>query len=226
MGYDAACSLEIDGRTLRGTAHLEHKEIVFRGDTRLVIPLQEVRGVQARDGALTVRFADRMAVLRIGDSAEKWAARIANPPSRLEKLGVKAGMRVAVIDVDDALLGRELESRDVSVARGTRTRDLDMVFCGVRSRDDLARLESLKDRIKPSGAIWVVRVKGPSATVTESDSMAAGKRAGLVDVKVVSFSETHTAEKYVIPVEKRAPVVRSASPSPRTRGSATSRGRR
>ncbi len=33
--------------------------------------------------------------------------------------------------------------------------------------------------------------------------MAAGKRAGLVDVKVVSFSDTHTAEKFVIPVAKR-----------------------
>ena len=33
--------------------------------------------------------------------------------------------------------------------------------------------------------------------------MAAGKRAGLVDVKVVSFSETVTAEKFVIPVARR-----------------------
>jgi hypothetical protein len=33
--------------------------------------------------------------------------------------------------------------------------------------------------------------------------MAAGKTAGLVDVKVVSFSETHTAEKFVIPRRDR-----------------------
>ena len=33
--------------------------------------------------------------------------------------------------------------------------------------------------------------------------MAAGKAAGLVDVKVVAFSATHTAEKFVIPVAKR-----------------------
>jgi hypothetical protein len=226
MGYDAACSLELDGHSFRGTARLEHKEIVFRGETRLVIPLQEVRGVQARDGALVVRFAGRTAVLRIGAGADKWAARIANPPSRLEKLGVKAGMQVAVIDVDDNLLVRELRSREVSIARDADARELDMVFFGVRSRDDLAHLEMLKRQIKPSGAIWLVRVKGPSATVTESESMAAGKGVGLVDVKVVSFSETHTAEKYVIPVATRAPAARSASPSPRTRGSASSRGRR
>ena len=226
MGYDAACSLEIDGQTFRGTARLEHKEIVFRGESRLVIPLHEVRGVQARDGALVVRFGGRTAVLRMGTDAEKWASRIASPPSRLEKLGVKAGMQVAVIDVDDDLLTRELRSREVSVVRASDARELDMVFFGVRTGDDLARLVTLKDQIKSSGAIWLVRVKGPSATVSEAESMAAGKRAELVDVKVVSFSETHTAEKYVIPVQKRAPAARSASPSPRTRGSVSSRGRR
>lgn len=35
--------------------------------------------------------------------------------------------------------------------------------------------------------------------------MAAGKAAGLVDVKVVSFSATHTAETFVIPVSARRP---------------------
>jgi hypothetical protein len=34
--------------------------------------------------------------------------------------------------------------------------------------------------------------------------MKAGKDAGLVDVKVVRFSDTHTAEKFVIPVTARA----------------------
>jgi hypothetical protein len=33
--------------------------------------------------------------------------------------------------------------------------------------------------------------------------MEGGKLAGLVDVKVVGFSETHTAEKFVIPVANR-----------------------
>jgi hypothetical protein len=33
--------------------------------------------------------------------------------------------------------------------------------------------------------------------------MKAGKAAGLVDVKVVRFSDTHTAEKFVVPVNMR-----------------------
>ena len=33
--------------------------------------------------------------------------------------------------------------------------------------------------------------------------LAAGRKAGLKDVKVVGFSPTHTALKFVIPVENR-----------------------
>ncbi len=57
---------------------------------------------------------------------------------------------------------------------------------------------NLKKSLKPDGALWVIRPKG-SAAISESEVMSAGKRAGLVDVKVVSFSATHTAEKFVIP---------------------------
>ena len=56
--------------------------------------------------------------------------------------------------------------------------------------------------LKRDGAIWVIRPKG-HADISERDVMKAGKTAGLVDVKVVRFSETHTAEKFVIPVARR-----------------------
>jgi hypothetical protein len=51
--------------------------------------------------------------------------------------------------------------------------------------------------------IWTLRPKG-SRDLTESEMMRAGKDAGLVDVKVVSFSDTLTAEKFVVPVARRA----------------------
>jgi len=39
--------------------------------------------------------------------------------------------------------------------------------------------------------------------ITEVDVISAGRATGLKDVKVVGFSATHTALKFVIPVEKR-----------------------
>ena len=54
-----------------------------------------------------------------------------------------------------------------------------------------------------NGVLWTLRPKG-SPDLKESEMMEAGKAAGLVDVKVVAFSDVLTAEKFVIPVAARA----------------------
>ena len=205
MGYDASCTLTFEGKTTRGTAWLEHKDLVFRGPTRLSIPLASITSATARDGTLLVKFGGSRAEFAIGDAAEKWAKRITNPPSRLDKLGLKESMTVAAISIDDAGFLDEAAGRVAKVTRSLpRTpRGLDIIFYGAEHRDALGRLEALSKLIKADGAIWVVRPKGRKE-ITEAETMAAGKRAGLVDVKVVSFSDSHTAEKFVIPVARRS----------------------
>ena len=204
MGYDAACTLTSDGKKSRGTAWLEQKELVFRGPTRLAIPLKSITSATARDGTLHVAFGERTAAFAIGDAAAKWAARITNPPSRADKLGIKTGMAIVVLGVDDDVLAKEIAERGSTVVSGgaRSTKPADLIFFGAHHRDALAKLADLKKRLQPAGALWIVRPKG-RAEITEAETMAAGKRAGLVDVKVVSFSDTHTAEKFVIPVAKR-----------------------
>jgi hypothetical protein len=223
MGYDATCTIRIDEECAQGTAWLEHKDLVFRGPFTLAIPLKDIREATARDGTLHVRYGTKRVGLTIGRAAEKWAERITSPPSRLAKLGVKQGMKLCVVGVDDASFAAELESLGVSWSeRLPRRGTYDAVFLGVETTADLKRLSAVSGTIAPGGAVWVVRRKGRDAPVSERDSMAAGKRAGLVDVKVVSFSDTHSAEKYVIPVAKRAALSRPI-PSPRKRESRPSR---
>jgi hypothetical protein len=65
--------------------------------------------------------------------------------------------------------------------------------------DDLVRLGELREAIKPAGGIWVVSPKGKGAVLKDVEVMAAAREAGLVDNKVVSFSDTHTALRLVIP---------------------------
>jgi hypothetical protein len=204
MGYEATCTLRYDGKTARGTARLEQKELVFRGTVRLAIPLAAISAATARDGTLCVRFGGKAAELAIGSSAEKWAQRITNPPSRLDKLGVKSGMTIAAIGISDNGFLTEVAGRAGKIVRRAPvpTRPADLIFCCVDHREALGQLGALARLIKPDGALWIVRPKGRK-DITEAETMAAGKRAGLVDVKVVSFSDTHTAEKFVIPVAKR-----------------------
>jgi len=204
MGYDVTCTLTFAGKTTPGTALLEHKDLVFRGPVRLAIPLATITKATARAGTLHVEFGGKKAALTIGPAAEKWASRITNPPSRLDKLGLKPGMTVAVVGVPDDGFLAEVAARAGKVSRKAPAtgRPADLIFYGVEHRDALERIASLVALIAPDGAIWIVRPKGRTE-ITEAETMAGGKRAGLVDVKVVSFSETHTAEKFVIPVAKR-----------------------
>jgi hypothetical protein len=202
MGYEARCTLRVGNEVSLGTAILEHQDLIFRGPTRLAIPLETISSAVAGDGALTVRFGRTTAVFDLGPVASRWADRISNPPSRLDKLGVKPGLTAMVIGERHADLVRELKTRGARIVRTAPADGSDLVFYGASRRDMLDRLADVKRSLKPNGALWVIRPKG-SAAITESEVMAAGKNAGLVDVKVVSFSKTHTAEKFVIPRRDR-----------------------
>ena len=202
MGYDAACTLHFDGRTTRGKAFLEQHDLIFRGPLRLAIPLKDITSVVAGDGALTVRFGRRTATFDLGRVADRWASRITNPPSRLDKLGVKTGMGILAAGAVHEDLLEEVASRGARLIRRVQAGASDIIFYGADRREELDRLPQLKRGLKQNGALWIIRPKGSQA-ITESEVMAAGKKAGLVDVKVVSFSPTHTAEKFVIPLNAR-----------------------
>jgi len=135
---------------------------------------------------LTIRFAECLAVFHLGDRAEKWAARIRNPPSRLDKLGVKQGTRVQLIGSRDDDFRGELNERGAIISRSKP----ELVFLRVEKREDLVRLDGLGNE-----RVWVIYPKGVQA-VRESDLRSAGLENGMVDVKVCAFSPTHTALKF------------------------------
>jgi hypothetical protein len=202
MGAEASCTLTLAGKTTNGKALLETDALIFRGgELRISIPYKQVSKVVASDGILRVTWDHGVAAFALGDTAIKWAEKIRNPPSRMDKLGIKAEQRVLLIGLRDDELRAEIEARGATVA--TRlSKSADAIFYAANTRRDLEKLTPLQQYLNPTGAIWVIRPKGSSA-ISESDVMRAGKQAGLVDVKVVRYSETHTAEKFVIPVKRR-----------------------
>ena len=203
MGSEAKCTASFRGKTAAGTARLETEVLQFRGgDLRLSIPFESMSKVVADGDMLTVSSKEGVASFDLGASASKWAEKIRNPPSRMQKLGVKPDWRASALGVEDEAFLAELEGAIARVSIGRLIKECDAVFYGVTKADQLHRLEALKGSIKPNGAVWVIRPKG-RPEISEGAVMTAGKAAGLVDVKVVSFSSTHTAEKFVIPVKRR-----------------------
>ena len=203
MGAEATCSAIVNGTRTRGKARLETDTLEFRaGDVRLSIPFKQMRSVAARGGALSIESDRDTLSLVLGDAADKWAVKIQNPPSRFHKLGVKPHWRASAIAIDDADFLKELGDAVARLSVGRALARSDAIFFGATKESDLARLPKLVPSLAPDGALWVVRPKG-RPEISERAVMAAGKAAGLVDVKVVSFSPTHTAEKFVIPVKNR-----------------------
>jgi hypothetical protein len=184
---------------------LEGDHVIFRGESeRVKVSFASLTNIEARQGRLALTSAAGTITLELGDLAERWAEKIRNPRSLLDKLGVKDGMRISVIDVDDGAFSEQLRARCPAARVGTALKDTDIIFYGAENVAALGRLSALKKSLKPNGAIWVVHRKGKGASLKDVEVFAAAKAAGLVDNKVASFSDTHTAERLVIPVKDRA----------------------
>ena len=122
--------------------------------------------------------------------------------SRLDKLGVKPGMRVAVLGVAEKDFVPELKQRTTDIALARPRKDSDLVFFGVEGVTPLERLATLQGSIKREGAIWVLWPKGQKH-ISEDMIRARAIAHGLVDIKVVAFSERLSGLKLVIPVARR-----------------------
>jgi hypothetical protein len=122
--------------------------------------------------------------------------------SLLDKLGVKPGQTIYVLNVRDAAFLKDLAARVPDFTDGGAPRDADLIFLAAEEIKALARMKSLASAIQKAGAIWVVYPKGQKH-IRETDVIAAGKSAGLTDNKVCRFSDTHTALRFVIPLARR-----------------------
>ena len=121
---------------------------------------------------------------------------------RHEKVGVKPGQSVAVVgkvDVgDDLKLLSAKKAKDVAGA--------DWIYVAIDTLDDLKRIATTRAMMKDDAAIWCVWPKGLKGTgvVTESDVRNTALAGDLVDVKVMSWSATHSGLKLVVRKALRA----------------------
>jgi hypothetical protein len=198
MGQEKECRLRHGGRMLEGKALLETDHLLFRGAERLKIPFRDLTGVAAAGGILRLDWGGGRAELDLGVAAEKWAQKILHPPSRLDKLGVKAGLAVRLQGEFDAGFTRELKAAGAA-APGKLA---DLIFLAASRTADLARIPGLAAKLQPAGGLWVIYPKGVE-TIREIDVIEAGRAAGLKDTKVVSFSSTHTGLRFTVPLAAR-----------------------
>jgi len=202
MGNEAACTVTFGKQRSNGKALLETNEILFRGDFRLKIPFSTIKSAKAVDGELRLQTAEGLAVFNLGAVAEKWCNKILHPKSRIEKLGVKPGARVSLLGGFRPEFLKEIGALTNSVSKGKVSTDAECIFFAAGFKEDLSTLPKISKSMKGAAALWIVYPKGQKQ-ITELDVLVAGRKTGLKDVKVVGFSATHTALKFVIPLSER-----------------------
>jgi hypothetical protein len=193
MGKEAEVRAVFADGEDKGRLQYEPPKLIFRGRARRVFEGEGLNGVRAEAGELVLADGSRF---RLGDkAAQSWANAIVNPKGRLDKLGVKPGLAIAILNLDDPVIADELEQRGIPLSGDAAK--LDLLFYGADSAGELAAIGGLVSRLAERGALWVVSLKGRLARLKDVEVMAAAKAHGLVDIKVCAFSETHTALKFV-----------------------------
>jgi hypothetical protein len=193
MGREAQVRATFADGTDEGRLQLEPPRLVFRGARRRVFAGEALLDVRADGPDLVLADGARFT---LGEpAAARWAEAILKPKSRIEKIGVKPGLRAATIGVADPDLSRELAEAGATPV--TELARLDLLFYGADSADDLARLGDLVPALAEGGALWIVSPKARSAPLKDVEVMAAARAVGLADNKVVGFSATHTALRFV-----------------------------
>ena len=174
-----------------GRLQYEPPKLIFRGSERRVFEGPSLADVRAEGRDLVLADGVRF---HLPTPAASWVDAILNPKGRLDKLGVKRGQRIDIANLGDAEFESELTAR---APRADGEGELDLLFYGADSADELARVATLVPRLAPRGALWIVSLKGKAMRVRDVEVMAAAKACGLVDSKVCSFSDTRTALRFV-----------------------------
>jgi hypothetical protein len=127
--------------------------------------------------------------------------------SLVQKLGIRLGDKVVFVGAPAGyrkILGPLPDGVRIV---DSESHDLDFVHVFIRNRRALQeQLMGLRNRIKPSGMIWVSwpnQAAGVATNLTETNVRKIAIEAGLVDVKVAAIDETKSGLKLVIRVKDR-----------------------
>jgi hypothetical protein len=199
MGLDTHCRVDLPGRSGEARVLLEENVLIVRGGPR--ISFREIRSVSVENGCLELFYGTERARLHLGAKAELWAQKIRSPKPLMEKLGVKEDSSVCLVGLKDEGLLEEFKKRAARVSTKMLP-GAPLVFVSMKEKGELGKLSSLRARLDPAGALWILWKKGQKQ-FREDDIRAALREAGLVDVKVVSVSEVWSGLKTVIPLAER-----------------------
>ncbi|HVP10053.1 MAG TPA: hypothetical protein VMV94_02580 [Phycisphaerae bacterium] len=199
MAMESACKLQVGRDHYDGKARMEVDHIDFAGSTKYRFRLSEIRSPRQEDEVLLFDFHGNPVSIRLSSAraASNWIDYMLHPQTLVDKLGIKEGHRVRVMNLDDNNLLELLQTRNATIVSQPAV-SCDTVMLGIERPSELRQIEDLSETLRPDGAIWVVLPKSVR-TVTKANVCAAAREAGLSHVEVVDYSESQAAYKIIRP---------------------------
>lgn len=191
------------GVALRASKKTRHVPLIFAGGidekverVRELLPDATYAGWDEIDGAI------RRALAYVPVAPVVPPHGIENPEKPIAaKLGVKEGMRIALIDAPDGV-ERILGDLPDGVTLTARQSAADALrLCFIRTVQDLRRRLPAAAALPPKAALWMCwpkKASGYPTDLTQYAIRAAGLDAGLVDNKICSMDATWTAMRFAI----------------------------
>ena len=139
MGKEATVAAVFADGPDEGRLQYEPPRLVFRGRERRVWDADGLAGVAIDGDDLLLADGARFALG--ARRAKLWLDAMVNPKGRIDKIGVKPGMRAAVMGVADPDLTTELKA--AGAAPVTELADLDLLFYAADDAAALERIEGL-----------------------------------------------------------------------------------
>lgn len=199
MAMESACKLQVGREKYDGKVRMEGDHIDFAGPTKFRFRISEMRDPRREDQSIIFNFHGHAVSIELSSlrAAENWIDYILHPQTLADKLGVKDGQTIRVMNIDDQDLFTSLQTKNTKLVSRSTSR-CDLVMLGVERSSELRQLEDLCENLRPKGAIWVVLPK-TGRTVTKANVLAAAREAGLTHAGIVDYSETLAAHKIIRP---------------------------
>jgi hypothetical protein len=122
-----------------------------------------------------------------------------------QKLGIKAGMTVALLDAPDGVI-TDLPSGVIVTTQRRGKCDVGVTFVTRRAKLE-QQVERLGQMIFPNGGVWIAwpkKASGMMTDITDHAVRGVGLPLGLVDNKVCAIDDTWTGLRLVWRVDRRA----------------------
>jgi hypothetical protein len=133
-----------------------------------------------------------------------------------QKLGIRAGSRVALVRAPEGFDGLEELPDGVRLRWQARGAQDVVVFFATRLAELERRFDALARAVEPAGGLWIAwpkRTAGVATDLTENVVRDVGLAHGLVDNKVCAVDDTWSGLRFVFRLRDRP---KSAVPSRRT----------